>query len=174
MAIDYSRPGYKEMFASYGRTALAAQALEKTVLVLLAGVECLEASKVSKDDLHEVLDKHNRETLGRLIKVLRKKVDFPQELESDLQRALEKRNYVMHDFFLVKWDLHRLAGSPETMSEELCPIWDLFNDVQERVDSILEIVQKQIMVSGEKLDQEAKQLLKRYRLSNNDVERDAP
>lgn len=80
----------------------------------------------------------------------------------------------MHDFFLVKWDLHRLAGSPETMSEELRPIWDLFNDVQERVDSILEIVQKQIMVSGEKLDQEAKQLLKRYRLSNNDVERDAP
>lgn len=49
MAIDYSRPGYEEMFASYGRTALAAQALEKTVLVLLAGVECLEASKVSKD-----------------------------------------------------------------------------------------------------------------------------
>ena len=34
MPIDYSDPGYQAMFANYGLTALAAQALEKTLLLL--------------------------------------------------------------------------------------------------------------------------------------------
>lgn len=163
MAIDYSRPGYKEMFANFGLAALAAQALEKTVLLLLAGIECLDASKVSKDDLHAILDKHDRKTLGQLMTALRQKVDFPKDLESDLYCALEKRNYVMHEFFLVKLDFIRLAESPEILNAELRPIRDLFVDVQGRIDLILEIVQKQIGVPGMILDQQAKQLFKRYK-----------
>ena len=60
MPIDYSQPGYKEMFANYGLTALAAQAMEKTLFILLAAVECLETRKVSKSDLYKVFDRHDR------------------------------------------------------------------------------------------------------------------
>jgi len=101
MAIDYSQPGYKEMFANYGLTALAAQALEKTLLLLLAAVHCLEAGKVSKNDLHEILDKHDRKTLGQLVNALRSQVAFPQDLEAAISLSLEKRNYVI-ELFLNK------------------------------------------------------------------------
>jgi len=163
MPIDYSQLGYKEMFANYGLTALAAQALEKTVLLLLAGVECLEMSQISEVDLHDALDKHDRETLGRLIRALRDKVAFPQALETDLQTALERRNYVMHDFFLLRFDSRRLSESPEKLSEELRPIRDLFDDVQNRVDTIIATIQHQVGVSEAKLDEDAKRLLKRFR-----------
>jgi hypothetical protein len=166
MPIDYSQPGYKEMFANYGLTALSAQALEKTVFLLLAAVECLKAGKVEKNELYEVLDKHDRKTLGRLIKDVRAKVEFPQNLESDLNRALKRRNYVIHDFFLKDFDIRRMAGSPEKLSEELRPIRDLFDDVQNRVDKILETIQKQLEVPRTKLDEKARQLLKNYRSSN--------
>jgi hypothetical protein len=63
MPIDYSGPGYQAMFANYGLTALAAQALEKTLLLLLGAVNCLGVGKVSRGDLYEVLDKHNRVVL---------------------------------------------------------------------------------------------------------------
>jgi hypothetical protein len=174
MAIDYSNPGYKEMFANYGLTALAAQAIEKSLLLLLSAVECLEVGKVSKRDLHNVFEKHDRKTLGQLITALRKKVAFPQPLEDNLCLALEKRNYVMHDFFLNRFDITRLQGSPEKMSEELRPIRDLFHDVQERTDTILETMQKKFGVSAAKLDQQARQLLKSYQSSNKGAERDGP
>ena len=166
MPIDIQQPGYKEMFANYGLTALAAQALEKTLFLLLAAVECLETGKVEKTELHEVFDQHNRKPMSRLIEALRTKVAFPQDLEDDLNRALGKRNYVMHDFFLSGFDIGRLAGSPEKLSEELRPMRDLFDNVQSGVDAILETIQKQFGVPRTKLDQQARQLLKSYQSSN--------
>lgn len=163
MPLDYSRPGYMEMFANYGLTALSAQALEKTLLLLFASIECLDLGQVSGDNLHAVLDKHNRNTLGNLISALRRKVDFPEDLEVDLISALKKRNFVMHEFFIGKFDLMRLAGSPMTLSAELRPMRDLFDRVRERIDVILEVIEKQVGVSGEILDPQAMLLLKKYR-----------
>jgi hypothetical protein len=166
MPIDYSQPGYKEMFANYGLTALSAQALEKTVLLLLAAVNCFEAGKVGKNELYDVLDKHDRKTLGRLIKAVSTKVAFPLDLENDLSNALEKRNYVMHKFFLKDFEIRRIAESPEKLSEELRPIRDLFDNVQSRVDGILETIQKQLEVPKAALDSKARELLKKYQSPN--------
>jgi hypothetical protein len=174
MPIDYSQPGLKEMFANYGLTALAAQAMEKTLFLLLAAVECLEARKVSKSELYKVFDRHDRKTLGQLIAALRKKIPVAQNLDDDLNHALDKRNYVAHNFFLDRWDNQRLIRHPEQMSEELLPIRDLFDDVQNRINDILGIVQRQFEVPYAKLDQQAKEMLKIYQSSNKSVERDAP
>lgn len=169
MALNYTQPGYKEMFANYGLTAFAAQSLEKTLLLVLAAIECLEAGKIEKNDLHEVFVEHDHKSLGQLISALRKKVAFPQDLESDLVQALKKRNYVMHDFFLNRFNILRLTESPERMSEELRPVRDLFDDVRSRIDTILGIIQKQFGVSSVKLDQQARQLLKSYQSSSTDA-----
>jgi len=166
MAIDYSQPSYKEMFANYGLTALAAQALEKTVFLLLAAIECLETGKVEKNELYEVFDKHDRKTLGQLINTVRSKVAFPQDLENALNCALEKRNYVMHHFFLKDFDTRPLAVSPEKLSEQLRPIRDLFDDVRNRVDGILETIQNQLQVPRTAFDEKARQLLTSYESSN--------
>lgn len=158
--IDYSRPGYKEMFANFGLTILASQALEKTLLLLLASINCLEVGKVSKEDLYQVLNQHNRKTLGQLINALRKKVEFPKNLEADLCVALEKRNYITHHFFMDKLDILRLSRAPDKLSQELLPIRDFLLDVQRRVDSVLEVVQNQAQITSDRVEEEAKQLLK--------------
>jgi hypothetical protein len=79
----------------------------------------------------------------------------------------------MHNFFLDRFDILRLAGPPEKMSEELRPIRDLRDDVQNRIDEILGIVQRQFGVPEAKLDQQAREMLKIYQSSNKGV-RDAP
>lgn len=163
MPIDYSQPGYKEMFANYGLTALSAQALEKIVLLLLAGIECLEAGRVEKNELYKVLDKNDRKTLGQLIKVARTKVEFPQELEDNLNLALKKRNYLMHNFFLNGFDVCRIKGVPDKLSEELLPIRDLFDSVQNKVDEIIDVIQKQLEVPRVKRNDKAGKLLKIYK-----------
>ena len=86
---------------------------------------------------------------------------------------LERRNYVMHHFFLDRFDVLRLTGSPEKMSQELRPIWELLNNVQDRADAVLEIVQKPYGVSRVQIDQEAKQVLKTYQSSHSSMGRDS-
>jgi hypothetical protein len=86
---------------------------------------------------------------------------------------LEQRSYVMHYFFLDRFDVLRLTGSPETMSQELRPIWELLNNVQDRADAVLEIVQKQFEVLRTQIDQEAKQVLRIYQSPHSSMGRDS-
>ena len=86
---------------------------------------------------------------------------------------LEQRHYVMHHFFLDRFDVLRLTGSPEKMSQELRPIWELLNNVQDRADAVLEIVQKQFEVLRTQIDQEAKQVLRTYQSSHSSMGRDS-
>jgi hypothetical protein len=86
---------------------------------------------------------------------------------------LEQRHYVIHHFFLDRFDVLRLTGSPEKMSQELRPIWELLNNVQDRADAVLEIVQKQFGVSRVQIDQEAKQVLRTYQSSHSSMGRDS-
>ena len=68
---------------------------------------------------------------------------------------LEQRHYVMHHFSLDRFDVLRLTGSPDKMSQELRPIWELLNNVQDRADAVLEIVQKQFGVSRVQIDRDS-------------------
>jgi hypothetical protein len=86
---------------------------------------------------------------------------------------LEQRNYVMHHFCLDRFAVLRLTGAPEKMSQELRPIWELLNNVQDSADAVLEIVQKQFGVSRVQIDQEAKQVLRIYQSSHSSMGRDS-
>jgi hypothetical protein len=79
----------------------------------------------------------------------------------------------MHHFFLDRFDVLRLTGSPEKMSQELRPIWELLNNVQDSADTVLKIVQKQFGVSRVQIDQEAKQVLRTYQSSHSSMGRDS-
>lgn len=55
MPIDYSQPGYKEMFANYGLTAIAALSLEKALLLLVAAIDNLGNGNLPKEKLFQRL-----------------------------------------------------------------------------------------------------------------------
>jgi hypothetical protein len=157
------------MFANYGLTALAAQCLEKTVLILFIAIECIEKKKSSAQDLWNIID-IDKSTLGTLVKILKKKGEIPQELQPDLDYAVDRRNYVMHNFFLNKinrFDNSLLKPSPQKISDELLPIRDLLDNVQTRVDLILADKVKQLEVSEGKLVQEVERLFVSNRNTHN-------
>jgi len=153
------------MFANYGFTALAAQALEKSLLLLIAANECLEEGQTKRGALYEVFGRHNRKSLGLLIGALRGKVILPQDLENDLDQALEKRNYVMHHFFFDGFEVSALGRPPEKMSEELRPIRDQLDDVRIRVDAMVGDIQERFEITRERLDRQARQLLGNHQTS---------
>jgi hypothetical protein len=168
MPINYSQPGYQEMFANCGLTLLKAQLLERIVLFLWVSNECFENNETTGQDLTNRIDK-NGDQFKQLVEKLKEKNIIPQELYADLEDARKKRNKFVHRFFvrrLEKSDLDRLAGDPDKISEEVRPIHDLFDNLLERVDSILDVKIKQFNIPREKIEHEAQQILEQDEASD--------
>ena len=122
-------------------TAHTAQLLEKTLLVLLGGVECREQGKQLGSDLLEFLTKHKRMPVNQVIDALKQKLPFPPGLDTDLQEVFRQRNDVIHHFFLDRFDGRDWARPPEQMDRELYPIYERLRSLQDRVEALFEHVQ---------------------------------
>jgi hypothetical protein len=140
MPIDYSRPEWRTLFANYGRTAHAAQVLEKTLLLLLASVHCQKEGKRLPSDLHAFLDSNKRKRVSAIIKTLKQQLPFPPDLDTDLQEVFQRRNDVIHHFFLDSFDGRNWARPPEHMDRELRPICERLRSLQDRVEALFEHV----------------------------------
>jgi hypothetical protein len=134
--IDFSQPGYKEMFANYGLTAMAAIGLEKTIWLLITAVDNLGSGKVSDiQEIQKQLEQHKCKPLGPLIKALHKRLEVNIELSNDLKNARKKRNFIIHHFFTERID--NLNNKPNELSNELRPIRDFFPDTTSKIDALL-------------------------------------
>ena len=121
MPIDYSHHEWRTLFANYGLTAHAAQMLEKTLLLLWAGVHCRKERKRVPSDLHAFLEQHKRNPVGEIIKALKQQSPFPPDLATDLRKVFKQRNDVIHHFFFDSFDGRNWATPPEQMDRELRP-----------------------------------------------------
>jgi hypothetical protein len=111
MPIDYSQPGYKEMFANYGLTAIAALALEKSHLLLTVAIDNLGNESLPKKMLHEYLESSQNEKpmkkkeMGKLIKEVKTRLYISASLEADFDKA---RICVTISFITSLWKNTRL------------------------------------------------------------------
>jgi hypothetical protein len=158
--IDYSRPEFKTMFANYGLTAMAAISLEKTILLLIAAIDSIGKGYQSEKDLHANLQKHIKKTLGQLVEELKKRIIISSELEDVLKQARQHRNKTIHHFFFINYDTLILPNGPTLLSDKLKPIRDLFAEIQNKIDQILELISKELSKPLNEISPEVKKLLK--------------
>lgn len=166
MSIDYSQPGYKEMFANYGLTAMAALSLEKTLLLLVAAIDNLGNGNLPKEKLHEYLVNSEsgkpmkKKTMGDLIREVTSRINISLALEADLKEANKSRNYIIHDFFVDKYETLASPSGPITLSNELRPVRDLFFRIQTEIDHQLSKVCDELRKPQEEISQNLRMLLK--------------
>ena len=166
MPIDYSQPGYKEMFANYGLTAIAALRLEKTLMLLVAAIDNLGNGNLPKERLHEYLENSGSgkpiktRTMGNLIKEVNRRITISLALEADLEKANAWRNYVIHHFFMDEYDTLVLPSGPIALGNKLRPIRDLFVRLQSEVDGHLSKICDELRKPKTEICQEVRMLLK--------------
>ena len=146
MPIDYSQPEWETLFAHYGKTAPAAQVLEKTLLLLLGCVHCRDKGEYVPGDLTAFLakPKHKRMLVGQVIEALKKKLPMSPDLATDLQKVFWQRNDVIHHFFLDSFDGQDWARPPAQMDQELKPIYLRLKRLQDSVNALLEQIQREV------------------------------
>ena len=89
-----------EMLAHYGLTVMLSQKFEKAIAALLQGEFALEnKGKLPYENYLEEVTKLYKGNLGGLLKKLRMHMTISVEKEELLQKALNRRNYLIHDYF---------------------------------------------------------------------------
>jgi hypothetical protein len=89
----------KEVYAFFGLAAYSAQVLEKGLVNLVVTFRTFGLS-ITRAEFDVIFDAHDSRTLGQLLRAARDQhIPIPDETDKLLARALERRNYLNHDFF---------------------------------------------------------------------------
>ena len=72
--------------------------------------------------------------MGELIREVSSRMNISEALEADLKAANKSRNYIIHDFFVDKYETLASPSGPVTLSNELRPVRDLFLRIQTEID----------------------------------------
>ena len=94
----------KELYFEFGRTAEMAQVMEVEAgnLALAFISLAFDPSKITDDErriFRDIIDDVNSRTFGNLLKQIRKIGSVSEDIEKAMNEALEKRNYLTHQFF---------------------------------------------------------------------------
>jgi hypothetical protein len=127
---------HRELYAQFGLTIYAAQVLEMGVINLLSVVDALPRAK-SQSEYDRLVAELMTRTLGRTVKRLRSLLAHEPQLCTDLESALEQRNYVAHRFWRERVQLVATARGRNRLISELTDIRELFEAVDDKLDRIL-------------------------------------
>jgi hypothetical protein len=89
----------KEVFAFFGLAAYHAQVMEKALMILAVGLNIAHIPKVTNELVDELYATHERKTFGQLFKIARETGVLDETMADRLRNALERRNYLTHQFF---------------------------------------------------------------------------
>jgi hypothetical protein len=89
----------QEILTLAGMALYQAQLFEVSVSNLAVGLYASRKSDVTRSDIVDMFDSLERDTLGRMLKEIRKHVIMDNAADEQLVNLLAKRNYLVHGFF---------------------------------------------------------------------------
>jgi hypothetical protein len=102
--VDEYSETLRLLYLEFGRTAEMAQLMEMEAgnLALSFVSLAFDPSKITDDErnlLRTIVDDVNSRTFGNLLKQIRKIGGVSEDIQHIVDEALEKRNYLVHNFF---------------------------------------------------------------------------
>ncbi|MEQ1721601.1 MAG: hypothetical protein ABL930_00405 [Pseudobdellovibrio sp.] len=145
-----------EMFAHYGFAVILSQKFEKAIAALLQGEFALaNKGKLPVENYLEEVTKLYKGNLGGLLKKLRTHMTIPADKEELLQKALNRRNYLIHDYFYHNESKATVTDGRMSIIQELVADQVLFADAIIWVDSLCQEGLRKIGVSAEQFAETA-------------------
>lgn len=111
------------VFACYGSAAQHGQLFEDALSQLVLTLNRISGNDLSTVDLLAVESRLRKKTMGQLIGELKKRVTISHEwVYESLRIALEKRNFLIHEYFLKRQDEFEAYSGRMGMLSELLSI----------------------------------------------------
>ena len=157
------KPSIDDIYTKFGKTAEVAQTLELEAsnAILSFIVLFMITDKTTNEEkikLQKLSEKNDKKTLGNLLGQIKKVVEFNPLAETNIETALEKRNYLIHDFYKkhnfaihseegreqMIADLDDISKTLEIGCNQLCSISKLLTKLDGREDVSVEAMNKLI------------------------------
>lgn len=135
--LDPESHQIREVYARFGLAMYQAQCLERTLAILMATVYGPGPQKSRRTQYDALLESNFRKTLGSFINQLRKRVSIAVDLELRLSEALEKRNWLAHNYFWERAPRFMKEEGRESMIKELQEIADYFAEIDSKLTMIV-------------------------------------
>ena len=157
---DYSE---KEVYAFFGLAAYSAQVLEKGFVNMVVTFKTF-GLPITRAEFDLIFDAHDSRTLGQLLRAARDHhIPIPDNTDMLLKQALEKRNYLNHDFFADHAGHFMTENGRRTMIRRLRDLTLVFNGADRLCEPIYRPLLERMGVSEESLQKHTQELIERAR-----------
>lgn len=150
----------REVCAKYGHAMYLAQCFETGLVNLLICLKFKDKDEITKFDIDSFMDKNYKKTLGGLIISLRKSMEVPKDLETELDELLKIRNCLAHQYFRVKAIDFTKNDGRQHMLSELESLILKFEKGDKKIDLIVSTISEQYGITDEIISKKVEELLK--------------
>jgi len=154
----------KEVYAHYGLALYQVQCVERALCILLASEKAPNVKSITKYDYDNILNTLFKNTLGGLIRKMQKDIKITDDFEKNIEKALEKRNWLTHNYF---WERAGHFMTPEGrnfMLKELQEISSFFECLDNYLVKIIDEWAKKNSLTTEFLEKQMTKLIKNARI----------
>ena len=159
----------KNVYAHFGLAMYFAQVLEHGLANTMVCAELLPRragkpvpKKAWEAEFDAFMNEQYQQTLGRLIRALKNATSIPPDLEDLLIAALEKRNYLAHQYFRERAETFMSWKGREKMIEELQGAQKLFDNAEARLTAIERQLREKYGLTDERLRPGEEKYLKSF------------
>ena len=154
----------KGIFAHYGLAMYQAQCVERALCILLASEKAPDLKSITKHDYDRVLNALFKHTLGGLIKKMRKDIEITDDFEKNVEKALERRNWLTHNYFWERAGYFMTFEGRNFMLKELREISSFFEVLDDYLVKITDEWAKKNGLSAEFIEKQMAELVKNTKI----------
>ncbi len=164
---EYDDP--KELYAFFGLAVYSAQLLEQGIINLMVGLHISGMEAPTWADVCSLYEQGDRKTLGQILKAARKIVPFDPTIELQLERALGKRNFLVHHFFVENDENLLTESGKRKMIDELSETISFFKKVDLQVDELWHAVWTKYGFTKERIERDLRVLKEKLQKQEQDT-----
>jgi hypothetical protein len=160
--LDANAQQRREVFARYGLAMYHAQCVEKGLAILVSSVFNKQFLPADYEQRGKIQEEMLAKTIGRLLNHLKKQVSVPPNLGRTLNEALQKRNWLAHDYFYERAGQIMTTRGRDKMIKELIELSNFFSRLDAHLSSIYEKWCKKVGVSQASIDENMRKLISEH------------
>ncbi len=148
----------RDTYAHFGLAIFKAQVLEHGIVNAMVVTRMPDHGRINRRDIDAFLDKQFENTLGQLLRELKKYAAVPDDVSQLLAGALSTRNWLAHDYFRERAEDFVTDAGCHRMIAELEGAQQVFDQADQRLSWLVKPIRERFGVTDAAIANEVRRL----------------
>ena len=144
----------RDTYAHFGLAVYKAQVLESGIVNAMVIARMPDRARITRADIDSFMDRQFKNTLGQLLRTLKKHVVVPDSVAGLLDQALSTRNWLAHDYFRERATEFVTEAGCHQMISELQGAQQLFSSADDQLGTVVRPIRERFGMTDEAIASE--------------------